>query len=194
MYIMKTDRRAHRTRKSLRDALVGLMLEKRFDDITVQDILDRADVGRSTFYAHYRDKEDLFRCDWEKFLDFLIHHINFENLKNGRFVPIKELFQHLIDFHPLYRSLVKSRKTDQLFKSGQYHLAKGIEKKLTLSLGKEQSALAPVPVLSNYLSHEMLNLLTWWLDQNMPYTPERMDEIFHQLITPGFRVAMGHKN
>jgi AcrR family transcriptional regulator len=159
----------------------------------VQDILDRADVGRSTFYAHYRDKEDLFRGDWEKFLNFLIQHINFENLKEGRFVPIKELFQHLIDSHPFYRALVKSRKSDQLFKSGQNHLAKGIEKKLTLSLGNGQTVLVPIPILSNYLAHEIFDLLGWWLDQNMPYTPERMDEIFHQLVTPGFRVALGDK-
>ncbi len=186
----KSDRRANRTRKSLRDALIELILEKRYDSITVQDILDRADVGRSTFYAHYRDKEDLFRADWEKFLDFLIGQINFENISKGKFVPIKELFQHLIDFHPFYRSLVKSRKSDTLFKTGQYYLAKGIENKLTVSLANKQTPSVSVSLLSNYLANEILAFLIWWLDQNMPYTPERMDEIFHQLIAPGFRLAL----
>src|SRR5215211_53883 len=55
----KEDRRSKRTRQLVSSALVDLMLEKQFDAITVQDILDRANVGRSTFYAHYTDKEDL---------------------------------------------------------------------------------------------------------------------------------------
>jgi AcrR family transcriptional regulator len=186
----KSDRRSKRTRKSLRDALFELILEKRYDSITVQDILDRADVGRSTFYAHYRDKEDLFRSDWEKFLDFLIGQINFENISKDSFVPIKELFQHLVDLHPFYRSLVKSRKSDTLFKTGQHYLAKGIENKMTVALVNKQTPSVPVSLLSNYLATEILAFLRWWLDQNMPYTPERMDEIFHQLITPGFRAAL----
>jgi len=48
---------------------MALMHEKNFDDITVQNVLDRAGVGRSTFYVHYRDKEDLFLSDVEDFLD-----------------------------------------------------------------------------------------------------------------------------
>ena len=189
----KPDRRSNRTRKSLRDALIELILENHYDDITVQDILDRADVGRSTFYAHYRDKEDLFRGDWERFLDFLIEHINFENLNEGRFVPIKEVFQHLADFHPLYRALVKSRKSEQLFKTGQHHLAKGIENKLTISLVNEQPTFVPIAILSNYLANEILSHLRWWLEQNMPHAPERMDMIFHQLVTPGFQAALDKK-
>lgn len=189
----KPDRRARRTRKSLRDALVELILEKHYDSITVQNILDRADVGRSTFYEHFRDKEDLFRGDWERFLDFLIRDINFENTKKDGFIPIKELFQHLIDLHPFYRALVKSRKSEQLFKTGHHHLAIAIENKLSLSLANEQPPLVPTAILSNYLVNEIFSLLRWWLDQNMPYTPERMDEIFHQLIMPGFRAAFGEK-
>lgn len=189
----KTDRRSNRTRQAVRKALIELILEKHYDEITVQDIIDRADVGRSTFYSHYRDKEDLFRADWEKFLNFLIQHINFENIEEGGFVPIRMLFQHLIDFHPFYRAIVKSRKADQLFKIGQNYLAKGIETKLMLLLPNQQLSIVPAPILSNYLANEIFTHLRWWLDQNMPYTPERMDEIFHHLVMPGIRTALVYK-
>jgi len=186
-----TDRRANRTRKLLRDALFELILQKHYDVITVQNILDRADVGRSTFYAHYRDKEDLFRSGWERFLDFLVQRIDFENVDKGRFIPITELFEHLVDFHPYYRALVRSRKSDQLFYTGINELAKRIEYKLTLSAGNEQPMIIPISILSNYLANEMFTFLRWWLDRNMPYPPEKMDEIFHRLIVPGFKAAVG---
>src|SRR5689334_7156318 len=65
----KTDRRILRTRDRLGDALIALIQEKPFDQVTVQEVLDRAGVGRSTFYLHYRDKDDLFLSDAEDFLD-----------------------------------------------------------------------------------------------------------------------------
>src|ERR671911_1971150 len=59
------DRRVRRTQELLRGALMALIMEKGYDRITVQDILDKADIGRSTFYAHYRDKEDLLLAGFE---------------------------------------------------------------------------------------------------------------------------------
>ena len=55
----RKDRRVQRTRLTLRSAMVELIREKGFEALTVQDIIDRADVGRSTFYSHFRSKEDL---------------------------------------------------------------------------------------------------------------------------------------
>ena len=65
----KTDRRVLRTRSALGDSLVALLQERDFEQITVQDVLDRAGVGRSTFYVHYRDKNDLFLSDVEDFFE-----------------------------------------------------------------------------------------------------------------------------
>ena len=65
----RMDARVRRTRDALGDALVALMQEKPFDTITVQDVLDRAKVGRSTFYTHYSDKDDLLMSDAEEFFE-----------------------------------------------------------------------------------------------------------------------------
>ena len=188
----KGDRRTSRTRRSLSEALIELILEKRYDEITVQNVIDRADVGRSTFYAHYRDKEDLFLSDWERFLDNFVQHIQWQNLREGQFVPVLGLFRHLQDAHEFYRALARSRKTEIIFKTGIAHLAKGIEQALTPQLANQPQPSVPVSVLSHYLANEIFSLLRWWLDHDMPYSPERMDEIFHQLVMPGFRSALGN--
>lgn len=70
----KTDLRILKTRNALGDALVTLMQEKKFEEIKLQDVLDLAEVGRSTFYVHYRDKDDLFLSDVEDFLNWFPAH------------------------------------------------------------------------------------------------------------------------
>ncbi|MFI5716434.1 TetR/AcrR family transcriptional regulator [Nocardia sp. NPDC051750] len=63
-----SDRRVRRTRDALHRALIALMMERAYDRITVSDVIDRADIGRSTFYAHYRDKDDLLVVSCTEFL------------------------------------------------------------------------------------------------------------------------------
>ena len=187
----KPDRRVSRTRRSLSDALVGLILEKRFDAITVQELIDRADVGRATFYAHYRDKEDLFLSGWKRVLDGFVAHIEWERAGAGNFVPVRWLFAHLRDSQPFYRALARSRKTDWLFETGRAHLAESIEGSLSARLAGRPQPSVPAAVLANYLAAEVFALLRWWLERDMPHTPERMDEIFHALVVPGLAAALG---
>jgi AcrR family transcriptional regulator len=186
----RKDRRSTRTHRSLSEALVDLIKEKRFDDITVQNVIDRADVGRSTFYSHFRDKEDLFQKDWERFLDGFAQHIDWEKAGHGPFVPVVYLFSHLQEYQHFYQSLVRSRKTDSVFKSGISYLSQKMETALTARLRNKPAPPIPIPILANYLASELFALLQWWLDNEMPYPPERMDEIFHELVTPTFRASM----
>lgn len=178
----RTDRRTQRTQHQLGRALVELVEEKRFDEITVQEVIDRAEVGRSTFYTHFRDKEDLFQKDWEKFLDFLAQQIKWDQAGRGSFMPVAFLFSHLQDAQTFYRGLVRSRKTEALMKSGTEYLSQKIETSLTPRLGVHPAI--PVPILSMYLASNLFALLKWWLDQGMPYSPAQMDELFHRLVSP----------
>ena len=103
-----TDRRVRRTRKLLRDALLALMAERGYESITVQDILDRANVGRSTFYTHFYDKEDLLLSGLEE-----IRQI-FERSNAGAgalaCAPLSlGLFRHVLEYEPSYRALIGSR-------------------------------------------------------------------------------------
>ena len=70
------DRRIQRTRKVLHEALVQLIFEKGNDKVTVQAVLDRANVGRSTFYAHYQDLEDLFLSGFENLWSLFEGHLS----------------------------------------------------------------------------------------------------------------------
>src|SRR5258705_13275521 len=187
------DRRSARTQRSLSQALVELVKEKRFDDITVQEVIDRADVGRSTFYSHFRHKEDLFQKDWERVLDGFAQHIEWEKAGTGSFVPVVYLFSHLQEYQAFYKGLVRSRKKDAVFKSGVSYLNGKIESALSSRFKGKPAPSLPIPIVSNYLASELFALLQWWLDHDMPYSPERMDAIFHELVTPTFRSLLTPK-
>lgn len=188
----RTDRRIDRTVTSLRKALIGLILEKHYDSITVQEIIDRANVGRSTFYTHFRDKEDVLVGDWKRFLDMMVAHIDFQKAASGRFIPIRELIHHLKEYHALYRALVKSGKSERLFTVGTTYLAEQIEPKIISAVGDKPTDVPPA-LSAHYLAIQIFATLRWWLDQNMPYSPEEMDKMFHSLVAPGVSNALGNR-
>lgn len=186
----KVDRRSQRTRELLSAALIELMLEQRYDEITVQDIIDRANVGRSTFYAHYLDKEDLLISDFTRVLDALSQHTE-QNEPGGPALPSLALFfRHVKEHHQLYKALVRGGGIDRLFKKGHERLRQNIEQHLHELVPAGQTAAVALPLVADYIAGAILTMLNWWLDNEMPYTPEHMDALFHQLVLPGVHATL----
>ena len=122
----KTDARVRRTRDALGDALIALMQEKPFDTITVQDVLDRAHVSRSTFYSHYSDKDDLLMSDADEFFQALSMALSQHDEKSDRVFPVREFFAHLSDVQPFFKALVKSGKYQENMELARRHFARGL--------------------------------------------------------------------
>ena len=181
----KTDARVRRTRDALGDALVALMQEKPFETITVQDVLDRAQVSRSTFYAHYSDKDDLLMSDAEEFFESISMALSVHGDKSDRVFPVMEFFVHLSDVQPFYKALVKSGKFQENMELARGHFARGIERRLSeLPRGK---SIPPIQLSAIAFTHAgaLLSLLMWWLDRGMRESPAEMDELFHRMIWNG---------
>ena len=181
----KTDARVRRTRDALGDALISLMQEKPFDTITVQDVLDRAHVSRSTFYSHYSDKDDLLMSDAEEFFEALSTALSAHNDKSDRVFPVKEFFTHLAEVQPFYKALVKSGKFQENMELARGHFARGIERRLAeLPRGRAIPA-NELPAIAFTHAGALLSLLTWWLDRGMREPPAQMDELFHRMVWTG---------
>lgn len=181
----KNDRRSQRTRHLLGEALVELMSAKGYNAITVSDIIEHANVGRSTFYAHYRDKDNLLVSEFARVVDVLSLHSP-RNAAGNLFFPSLGLFQHVGEQHKLYKALVWGSGTDLPFKYMQRLLSEKIEQGLNESGRKFDIAL---PILANFLAGSFLTLLRWWMDNKMLYSAEQMDEIFQKLTMPGIEEA-----
>jgi AcrR family transcriptional regulator len=182
----KNDRRSQRTRQLLSEALVELIMEKGYGALTVSDIIERANVGRSTFYAHYRDKDDLLVGELDRVVDVLSQHIPHDALTGNSLFPSLGLFRHVGEQHELYKALIWGSGADLLFKHEQKSLSEKIQQSLKEST-KEFNI--PLPILANFIAGSFLTLLKWWLDNKMIHSPEQMDEIFRKLTLPGIEEA-----
>lgn len=188
----KADRRSRRTRQLLHTALIELMLERRYEEITVQDIIDRANVGRSTFYAHYLDKEDLLVSGFTDVLDALRQHVERHMQSDWRGPSgLSFFFEHVQTHHQLYQALVRGGGIELLYKKGHQRLRQNIEQHLELLVPAGQVPAAPLPLVAELIASAILTMLRWWLDNGMPYSPEQMDALFYQLMLPGVQAALG---
>jgi AcrR family transcriptional regulator len=181
----KEDQRVRRTRDRLGDALVELLVQKPFDDITVQDVLERAGVSRSTFYTHYRDKNDLFLSDAEDFFEGMATALSRFGDKSERIAPVQELFAHIADVRPFYNALVESGRMHDVMDLGQEHFARGIEQRLN-----EIPRARTIPsdrrgAIAHGLAGSLFSLLAWWVQHGMTMSPKEMDKLFHRLVWTG---------
>ena len=178
----KPDPRAVRTRDRLGDALIQLLLAKPFDDITVQEVLDRARVTRPTFYEHSRDKNDLFLSDVDHFFEGMSTLLARNHDPSGRVAPVTEFFTHVAAARDLYAVLVESGRVHDVRELGEAHFTRGIEERLA-----RPRRGGPLPVetrgpLAHALAGALFALLSSWVRQGMKTPPAQMDRLFHRLI------------
>jgi AcrR family transcriptional regulator len=182
------DRRVQRTRQLLQDALVSLILEKGYQKITIQDIIDRANVGRSTFYSHFHDKDDLLLSGFDELAHDLNRHMRTPETPGdepGHLLHSLEFFIHACENKELYIAMADSGGGDLIFDIARQHMQNHIEHHLNQmpAIGDQ----IPLPVITNFLAGSLLSMITWWLEQSLPYTPQEMNSMFNALAMPGIR-------
>ena len=185
----KPDRRVKRTRDLLGDALIALMEERPFESITVQDILDRAGVGRSTFYEHFRDKNDLFLSDVEDFLEMMSNLLVGREDKPHRIAPLGELLAHVGDRRKLHASLIEADKLRDFIELSQGYYSGAIERRLAELAATKGLDPARRTAMAQAFAGAFLSLLSWWMQQPSPPSPREMDEMFHSLVWSGLQTS-----
>lgn len=183
----KPDARVLRTQRALGTALVELMLAREFDAITVQDVLDRAGVGRTTFYAHFRNKDDLLLSDAERFLGMLETHFESTAGQSPRLAPVAELVAHIQSYAAFADALARSGRQEAVFELMLGHLARLIERRLALLAPAADQLPLPRDLASRVFAASAIELIRWWLDRRPPVGPEELDRRFHEMVWRGVR-------
>ena len=180
------DRRIQRTRKLLQDALLAIILEKGYEEVTVQDIIDRANVGRSTFYAHFQDKEDLLLSEFEIFQAMFEQHLSSQPaVETSPWSLSLVMFQHAQGNLQLYKALAGKQGGGPALAHLQKYLSTMLRAHLKQQFSKKGNMQVPPEILAHYLVSSFMSLLTWWMDNNLPYSAEGMNNMFRLLTQPG---------
>lgn len=191
------DRRVSRTRRVLHEALRSLILEKGYDRVTVQDVIDRADVGRATFYAHFRDKDDLLLKGFEEMRQSLRRHLaavpRTPTGRSGEGLGFtRVLFEHAAGHRREYRAQVGSQSGGAIVEALHTELTSLVRARLDEAVARRRVKPAvPVEIVTHYVASAFLAVLTWWLDNELPYTAEQMAQMFERLTTPAVAAALG---
>jgi AcrR family transcriptional regulator len=182
------DRRVARSREMLHQALLSLIIEIGYEKITVEGICERANVGRSTFYAHFTSKDDLKRRGLEHLRRELIEQqrnassLADTNVRGLAFTLT--MFEHARDHIHLYRALVGSRGGAIALTTIRQTLCEIVRGELAEIPGKDSHG-TPRELAVQYIVGAYMAVLTWWLDGGAKLPPERINAMFQRLATDG---------
>jgi len=182
------DRRIQKTKSLLHEALGSLIREKPYDAIVVQEILDRANVGRSTFYMHFTDKDDLLVSG--------IHDM-LRSVQATKWPSAVKRHERLIRFSlPIFEHIHRHRQTgsakmgprgravihEHLQRVLAEFIANGVKK--DLQSRRKTTCQIPTDLLVQYIASTFILVLNWWLENRNPIPPKDINNLFRELILP----------
>ncbi|HEY6375737.1 MAG TPA: helix-turn-helix domain-containing protein [Edaphobacter sp.] len=184
----KTDRRVARTQKLLRDALHSLIHERDYDSIAVKEILDRANVGRSAFYMHFRDKDELLVSAFHDILGAVpsVRPQPSDN-RNERLLWFSlPVFEHLDQLRHAGELKLGPRGRTVLHGHLQKVLAGLIAEDVRKSFRARRKAVGQIPLelLVRYIDSTFILVLNWWVENKCPLSAKEVDGLFLSLVMP----------
>lgn len=183
---MKTDRRIDKTQNALRLAISSLIDEKPYEQITVKDIVDRANVARSSFYAHFRDKDDLLLSGFQM-IGINSSNDLFEDQANKDYPNFAiVLFRGSEQWKSMSRTFL-SQKTGTV---PSHHIRNMliIQTRAWIQHNSTPDAsTVDIEAIVHYLASALMGLLTWWVNNDFPYSAQVMSDKFNQLAVNGLK-------
>lgn len=195
------DRRIHRTRQTIIEAFLTLIMEKDFSSIIIKDITEAANINRSTFYSHYRDKYDLLEIITDENSLLLRNLINNESLHYDNYQPSFDspdpyfivLFEH-IAANELFYKVMFTKVPSVSFPDKILEVIRDSCYTRISKIGLENKMIVPLDLLLDYFSSSLLGIVRKWLDQQMIYSPRYMALQLTRLSLYGLYNAIGVTN
>lgn len=190
----RIDRRILRTRALLRDALMSLVQERRWDSITIQDITERANVNRATFYLHYRDKDELLLHSmidlYQELSDKHQASVRTHDPLDLNSFDGAEDFEHVAEHAEFYRAMLSNRGSAGFIVGVIDYLHQMYRDQVIVPLSDASSTRVPVDFMAAFLAGAEIGIVYWWLQRRPDLTPQEMARMQHELATHGLLWAM----
>ena len=185
--MLSGDRRVRKTKTLLHQALGALIREKPYDDIVVQEILDRANVGRSTFYMHFRDKDELLVSGIHDMLAVA---------RDAAAPASATRPERLIAFSlPIFEHIQQhmDMSVARMAHSGRAVVHERLEQVIADRIADDVDRTRqgiPAEVVRRYIASTFVLVLNWWVESRNPVAPREVNEIFRGLVLPTLTAAL----
>jgi AcrR family transcriptional regulator len=192
----RTDRRIERTRTLLRDALMAIVVERPWESITVQDITDRANVNRATFYLHFRDKDELLLQSMTALYAELLGqqgHVDRQQVLNSGGESLFDDpsdFEHVAQHADFYRAMLSSRGSAAFIVGVMDYLTQMYQSEVVQPLAGDSVPKTPPGFTAAFLAGAEIGVMRWWLQQQHHFSPDEMAKLMYQLSSRGMNWAL----
>jgi len=182
------DRRIQKTQKLLHEALNSLIHEKSYDSIVVKEILDRANVGRSTFYMHFRDKDELLVSGMHEMLRS-IRPAGLPSSANRceKFIWFSlPIFEHIHQHPRAGEARIGTRGRAIIHEHLQKVLADLIADAVKKNFQSRRKIAAQIPldIIVQYIASTFILVLNWWVETGRSLPPREVNDLFRALVLP----------
>jgi AcrR family transcriptional regulator len=181
--LKKLDRRIQRTQQLLRDALMELIVEKGYEAISVQDITDRANVARTTFYLHYTDKEELLFTSMMEIYDDLVANLESQTSESGLLpdgTPAEVVvFRHVLENPDFHRVMLVKPGVAIFINRIRHYLADVFERHIDSCFFDNNIPHESVKIFAQCQAGALMAMVCWWLENNLQPSPEEMAHLFY---------------
>ena len=180
------DLRKEKTIQRIKDGFKKLIKEKSYHDITIQDILDVSDTGRTTFYIHYKSKDEVLKSILDEIFDHVIHpnvEVGHDFKGDNSFLTLlNHTLYHFKDDKDLLQAILKSESKELFISFLSNHLSSLIEDRMIPYYSADN---VPEEILLNHLSSSLTNIILWWISKNNCIdSPEEISYYYFSLIMP----------
>ncbi len=190
----KPDRRVERTRQLLREALFALIRQKGFEGVTVQEIIDRANVGRATFYAHFENKEDLLVSGFED-LQASLKKRQREAASRGKgvdervFAFSEEMFTHAGEYRELFFAMAGKRSGAMVETLLRKLLLDLVREDVKALVGERRERVMHADAVTQFIAGGMFGMLAWWLKSGARIAVSELNAEFRRLAIAAVKAS-----
>jgi AcrR family transcriptional regulator len=191
----RVDRRVERTKQLIRTAFRSLLEEKGYETMTVQDIIDRANVGRATFYAHFDNKDELFASGFDELRASLKARQRAALLRGGTigervFAFSHEMFTHASEYRNVFHAMIGSQSGGVVQRLLHKLLVDLVREDVKTAGARGPTSAATLDAVTQFIAGGLFGLLVWWLNVKSRLSADEVNDLFRTLATPALAAAV----
>lgn len=194
----KEDLRTKRTRKMILEAFINLVEEKGYEHVTVSDIASQAMINRATFYAHFKDKQDVYDYIFKEAVSqfmIVLAPVQLGRTNQLQLHAIEQIITHVFEKiqenRVFFKTVLNAHGNEQLRKQISQILRSTYANIFEQVEIREKDFIVPIDFIIEYMSSTFMASLHWWINQEISFSPKQMAQLIIKLVGSNHLKVLG---